>query len=343
MQRFHQFSLTTDRLTTAYYHWGEENEKKLLLVHGNLSSSVFFLPLLPELSKHYDVVIPDLRCFGDSDELPIDATRGYRDWSDDLAEFTSALGWDRFSLLGWSLGGNISMQFAIDHPDRLERLILLAPGSPFGIGGVRGRQGIAVHPIGLGSGAGCVNPQLLGIIAGKNKSTMKLMMQKFYFHSAFDELEEEVQDLLAEGIGKTKMGYDKYPGSFHHSFLWPFIVAGRHGVMNTMSPAYGNLSDFVNISKKIPVLWIRGVEDEVVSDHSLFDIGYLGSIGIIPGWPGNEIFPIQPMIKQMRYLLDQYAASGGKYREAIIRGGHACHLEDQKAFLEEVRIFMEKM
>ena len=341
MERFHQFSLTTQRLTTTYYHWGEENEKKLLLVHGNLSSSVFFLPLLPELSKHYDVVIPDLRCFGDSQDLPIDATRGYRDWSDDLAEFTQALGWESFSLLGWSLGGNISMQFAIDYGERLERLILLAPGSPFGMGGARGDEGTPVHPIGLGSGAGSVNPRLLGIITGGNIPSMKRMMQKFYFSAHFEELEEEVQNLLAEGIGKTKMGYDKYPGSFHHSFLWPFIVAGRHGVMNTMSPAYGNLSDFAKIKKKVPVLWIRGEADDVVSDHSLFDIGYLGSMGILPGWPGNEIFPIQPMIRQIRYLLDQYAMNGGRYREAVIKGGHACHLEDQEGFLAELRFFME--
>lgn len=342
MKRYHQFSLTTSRLKTAYYHWGEENEKKLLLVHGNLSSSVFFLPLLPELSKHYDVIIPDLRCFGDSDELPIDATRGYRDWSDDLAEFVKELGWDKFSLLGWSLGGNIAMQFAIDHSEYLERLILLAPGSPFGMGGVRGVKGVPIHPIGLGAGAGSVNPQLLGIISGKNMRALKKMLKKFYFGSSFEGMDEEMQVLLAEGIGKTKLGYDKYPGDFHHAFLWPFIVAGRHGVLNTMSPAYGNVSAFIDIANKIPVLWIRGEEDDVVSDQSLIDFGYLGSIGIIPGWPGNDGYPIQPMVAQMRYLLQQYVRQGGTYKEEIIQGGHACHLEDQENFLKALITFMEE-
>ena len=42
--------LTTERLTTAYYRAGEENGCKLLLIHGNVSSSVFYLPLFPALA-----------------------------------------------------------------------------------------------------------------------------------------------------------------------------------------------------------------------------------------------------------------------------------------------------
>ena len=100
--------LTTKRLTTAYYRAGEGNTRKLLLVHGNVSSSVFYLPLLPALSAQFDVVAADLRCFGDSDALPVDATRGFRDWTDDLAQFTAALGWDRFAIAGWSMGGCVA-------------------------------------------------------------------------------------------------------------------------------------------------------------------------------------------------------------------------------------------
>ena len=46
--------LTTSRLTTAYYRAGEGNGKKLLLIHGNVSSSVFYLPLFPALAEEYD-------------------------------------------------------------------------------------------------------------------------------------------------------------------------------------------------------------------------------------------------------------------------------------------------
>ena len=52
--------LTTGRLTAAYYRAGEGNARKLLLIHGNVSSSVFYLPLFPALWSQFDVVEADL-------------------------------------------------------------------------------------------------------------------------------------------------------------------------------------------------------------------------------------------------------------------------------------------
>ena len=127
---YEQKFLKTSRLNTAYYRAGEEHSAKLLLIHGNVSSAVFYLPLFPALSKHFDVVAPDLRCFGDSDALPIDATRMYGDWCDDLAEFVAGLGWDQFAIGGWSLGGSIVMQDATLHPEQMTGVILINPGSP---------------------------------------------------------------------------------------------------------------------------------------------------------------------------------------------------------------------
>ena len=53
------------------------------------------------------VVAPDLRGFGGTEPLPVDATRGVRDWSDDVAAAVDALGWAgprRVHAVGWSLG-----------------------------------------------------------------------------------------------------------------------------------------------------------------------------------------------------------------------------------------------
>ena len=68
------------------------------------------------------------------------------------------------------------------------------------------------------------------------------------------------------------------------------------------------------------MLWVRGADDVIVSDTSLYDFGYLGSLGAVPGWPGPDAWPPQPMVAQTRGLLDRYAASGGRYREAGLRG-----------------------
>jgi pimeloyl-ACP methyl ester carboxylesterase len=55
--------------------------------------------------------------------------------------------------------------------------------------------------------------------------------------------------------------------------------------------------------------------------------------GLLPGWPGHEIFPPQPMLAQTRAFLERYAAEGGRYREVIIDdAGHLPWLEKPEAF-----------
>lgn len=163
-------TLTTGRLTTAYYRAGEGNGRRLLLIHGNVSSGAFYLPLFDQLSQQFDVIAPDLRCFGGSSALPVDAVRGFRDWTEDLAEFTAALGWDRFALAGWSMGGCVAMQYAMDHGEQLTGLILINPGSPYGFGGTKGEDGVMLEPPGLASGGGCVNAQLVqSLLSGERE------------------------------------------------------------------------------------------------------------------------------------------------------------------------------
>jgi pimeloyl-ACP methyl ester carboxylesterase len=88
------------------------------------------------------------------------------------------------------------------------------------------------------------------------------------------------------------------------------------------------------VARKPPVLWLRGADDVIVSDTSLYDFGYLGSIGAVPGWPGPDAWPPQPMLAQTRGLLDGYAAAGGRYREVVIQdSGHGPHVDQPKRFL----------
>jgi hypothetical protein len=65
---------------------------------------------------------------------------------------------------------------------------------------------------------------------------------------------------------------------------------------------------------------VRGDEDQVVSDTSLFDVGYLGQLGAIPGWPGADVLPPQPMLEQTRAVLERFKARGGRYREVVLEG-----------------------
>lgn len=330
--------LNTRRLNTAYYRSGEGNSRKLLLIHGNVSSSAFYLPLMEELSQQFDAAAPDLRCFGDSSALPVDATRGFRDWTDDLAEFTAGLEWKHFIVAGWSMGGCVAMQYAIDHPEQVDGLLLINPGSPYGFGGTKGADGVMLDPPGLASGGGCANQKLVKALLTGERGFLRTTLNSVYFKPPF-RMEHDWEERFIDEMLKTKVGEGMYPGNTTIVTQWPLVAAGDKGVCNTMAPNHGNLSALADIPVKPPVLWVRGDSDIMVSDTSVCDFGYLGQAGLAPGWPGAEVIPPQPMVSQTRGLLEKYAANGGRFQELILPGGHGCHLESPAAFIKGVEAF----
>jgi pimeloyl-ACP methyl ester carboxylesterase len=330
-----QQRVKTDRLEMAYLEAGT-GDIPIVLVHGNCSSSLFFQDFMLALAatNRYKVFAPDMRGYGDTESLPIDATRGVRDWSDDLDAFARALGLNAFHLLGWSLGGNIVMQYAIDHPGTLRSLTLQAPGSPYGFGGTKDASGMLGWPDAAGSGGGTVNPDFVQRIAngdrGYDQNSPRTVMNTFYFKPPFKPAPDR-EEIYVTSILSTRVGSGNYPGDTTSSQNWPFVAPGTHGVNNALAPCYPNQAAFATMSQKPPVLWVRGANDQIVSDASFFDMGYLGQLGLVPGWPGAEVFPPQPMIEQTRSVLNQYQANGGEYREVVFDDcGHSPHIEKQE-------------
>ena len=110
---------------------------------------------------------------------------------------------------------------------------------------------------------------------------------------------------------------------------------------NALSPKYLNQANFATIRPKPAVLWIHGADDQIVSDTSLFDLGFLGQLGVIHGWPGAEVYPPQPMKTQVRAVLDAYKANGGGYREVGLPDcGHSPHIEKPEAFYATFHSFL---
>jgi pimeloyl-ACP methyl ester carboxylesterase len=98
---------------------------------------------------------------------------------------------------------------------------------------------------------------------------------------------------------------------------------------------------FIAVTPKPPILWVRGDQDKIISDQSMFDVGTLGGLGFIPGYPGVDVFPSQPMVSQTRAVLDKYAAAGGNYREYVIEGtGHTPYIEKPEEFNREFHAFL---
>ncbi len=340
--------IQTARLRTHVLISGPQDGVPVLFIHGNCSSSRFFEQTMAALPEGYRAIAADLRGYGDSEPAPIDATRGLHDFSDDLAALLRhpELGIvGKVHVVGWSVGGGVAMQLAIDHPELVGKIVLEAPMSPYGFGGTRGVNGEPCFPDFAGTGGGTANPDFArrlkeGDTSEEAATSPRKIMNDFYFKPPF-RVEKDREELFLAEVLKMVVDDDHYPGDTSTSANWPGVSPGTRGVNNALASKYVNLSGFAKIAPHHEVLWIRGDSDQIVSDTSLFDFGFLGKLGAIPGWPGDDVYPAQPMVSQTRAVLDAYKANGGSYREEILPNvGHSPHVEAHDRFVSElVRFF----
>lgn len=346
----------TSRLRSHVLTAGPDDAPVLVLVHGNVSSARFFARSMSILAGRYRCLAPDLRGFGLSEAVGIDARRGVRDFADDLHALLTESnlvmkregevgGGQRVHLLGWSLGGGVVLQYAIDHPERVASIVLENPVSPYGFGGTRDLAGAPCWPDFAGSGGGTASPELVRRITEGDRSaddpaSPRNVLATLYGKPPF-RLTAGLEDELVDAMLQTAIGDDFYPGDALASPNWPGTAPGERGVNNAISPRYFDVSGFAHLAGGPDVLWIRGDSDQIVSDTSLVDLGYLGQLGMVPGWPGADVYPPQPMVGQMRDVLGRYRAAGGRYTEHVLDGcGHSPHLEQPAEFLALVGDFL---
>lgn len=334
----------TPRLTQHIYESGPASGEPLVLIHGNMTSGRFFEEIMTALPE-YRIIAPDLRGYGATDPLPTNAARGVRDYTDDLHALVKALRLQRFHLLGWSLGGVISMQYLLDHSQQVQTLTLHATGSPYGYGGTSDAEGTPNHPDHAGSGGGLVFPQVAerfnaGDTTARSPFTARYSLQNVVVRPSF-RFAREREDILVEQMLMMRIGEQFYPGDKIASPNWPYFAPGVYGPNNALSPRYLNMAPLGELRDGAPILWIRGADDMMVSDMAQFDPAMLGRYAMIRGWPGRRIFPLQPMLKQTRALLDRYASNGGMYSEEVLRNcGHSPMIEQPAQFLTHLRALL---
>ncbi len=326
----------TSRLEQHCYESGADGAEPLLLVHGNASSARFFEQLMAALPQ-FHILAPDLRGYGASEAKVADATRGLRDYSDDLEALVRTLGWERFHLLGWSLGGVIVMQYVVDYPRRVRTLTLHAPGSPFGYGGTRDAAGTPNYDDFAGSGGGLIAPQVVERYLAKDETanspfSPRSGLRNVIVKPTFTFVPER-EDALVEQMLMMAIGEQHYPGDKVASPNWPYSGPGIYGSNNALSPKYCDTSALGELRGGPPILWVHGRDDLLVGDAAMADPATLGKLGAIPGWPGDEVCPPQPMLAQIRAMLDRYQANGGVYVEHVLDDcGHAPLLEKPAEF-----------
>lgn len=99
--------------------------RPLVLVHGQVVSSRYLVPLAEEMEDDFAVYMPDLPGFGKSAKPPHTLT--IPELADSLAAWMDAIGLEQTAIFGNSFGCQIITEFAVRHPERLTRIVFQGP------------------------------------------------------------------------------------------------------------------------------------------------------------------------------------------------------------------------
>jgi pimeloyl-ACP methyl ester carboxylesterase len=326
------------RLETRVLFTGPDDGMPVLFLHGNLSSATWWEETMCVLPPGFRAVAPDMRGFGDADPgARIDATRGLGDLADDAFALLDALDIEQADVVACSLGGGVVWRMLADSPARLRSATLAAPGSPYGFGGTVDEDGTPAWPDHAGSGAGIIHPEFARRMAAGDRTadhpfSPRNGLRRLVWNPPFVPARE---DALLDGTLRIHLGVEAYPGDAVPSQNWPFFAPGVFGPNNAISPKYAGSVEqlWEGAATRPPILWVRGDKDLAVSDAAASDPATAGRAGLLPGWPGEDVFPPQPMLRQIRRVLQRYGAAGGAWAEVVFAGaGHAPFLERAAEF-----------
>ncbi|KAI9034596.1 alpha/beta hydrolase fold-containing protein [Hyaloraphidium curvatum] len=331
--------VATPRLAVCTRFAGTADGVPVLFIHGNNCSATFWEETMLALPAGFRGIAPDLRGFGDTEfPGPADATRGCLDWADDALALADALGLTKFHAVGHSFGGAVCYALLERAPERLLSVTLICPASPFGFGGSKDVAGTLYYPDGAGAGAGFTTAALAKAIDTQDRSDVpgspRFAINNLYFKPPFRSPREEelLSGLLSARIEGHNDPADKLP-----SANWPFFAPGKHGAFNAMSALYmsRHARAIMQLKAGPPVLLVQGVDDVVITDRGgPMQFATHGRAGLIPGYPGEDVFPDQPMKAQTREVLRKYAgSSGARFEEVEIADcGHTPFVEKPEEF-----------
>ncbi len=333
----HATTVVSSRITTRVLSVGTPDGLPVLFLHGNLSNATWWDTTLASLPEGIYGIAPDQRGYGEADpEKKIDATRGMGDLADDAFALLDRLGIDRAVVVGSSMGGSVIWRMIADHPERIIRAIVVAPGSPYGYGGTKGLNGEPICGDFAGSGAGLVNPEMVERLRSGDRSTDSPFSPRNVFRSLIvrEGYIAPNEDAYVEAMLSTHFGEGAYPGDAAPSPNWPFVAPGLHGAVNGLSPRWAAAAEPALVAEPKPhVVWIRGAKDLIISDGGPLDPGTWGPTGLVPGYPGPEAYPAQPMVGQTRAWLRRYASAGGPFEEIVLdEAGHVPYIDDSDTF-----------
>lgn len=129
-RRYSEWEIETNGVTTVVSEWGS-GVQNMVLLHGVSGNRMTWSDLALRLAEDgYHVYAPDLRGCGDSVARGDLIGRDLQTYVDDLVAWTQEIGLTSFVLAGHSFGGRLAAEFASQHLETVERMILIAPAGP---------------------------------------------------------------------------------------------------------------------------------------------------------------------------------------------------------------------
>lgn len=170
----------------CYAEGGDPSQPRAIILHGWIASHQLYRKCWAGMGEFLNYRAADLVGFGDSDKpSPKDVPYDPKWYGEQVEALADALGWDKFILIAQSMGGVGAVEFTCNHPERVEKLILIDS------------VGIAQPPPVLGRilqlpGIGSFLFQLLG---GTRKSLKDFLVNDvWHVKSVFDE--DLLKDML---------------------------------------------------------------------------------------------------------------------------------------------------
>ncbi len=167
--------------------------QKLVLLHGWGFSGEIFAKITPMLSEEFDIQLVDLPGYGVREGESFSAS--LQDAAADIISKIESRDGEKFSLLGWSLGGLVAQQIAIDFPQMIDKLVLVA-ATPCFVQKDDWKQ--------------AVDPDLAAQFGNQIEKNHSDALKGFYLQLAAMELKpklivKEIIRLLSKGVSKSNL------------------------------------------------------------------------------------------------------------------------------------------
>lgn len=230
-------------------------DKNLILIHGNYATSYQYIPLLKDIPLNFTIYAIDLRGFGDSSYYR--RIQSLEDFANDIVLFTNLLKIEKFSVIGWSLGGGVAMQLAAILNDKVEKLVLISSTTYKGYPLYKkDDNGNLVYGDAYSNPEDLLNDKfqvkpIVDMIETNNIKGMKSWLARnFYGESIIDD--ETLEQLAIESLKQRNLIDASFAlATFNMGSMHNFYTAGNHAINHI----------------KCPILHIVGQEDKVTPKY----------------------------------------------------------------------------